>query len=106
MGGRNYRKGSGFEYRWLEKLRKLPNFVRGERFFASKGKTDVWYILQTDKGPEYHEDQLKYGTKNYGVIPTEEFIELLNYAMDNEGKMKISLVTKMSRKPELVWPLN
>lgn len=106
MGGRNYKRGASYEQRRLDRVSQQPGFIKGSRHYASRGICDLWYIIQKDGQTTYVEEQCKYGTKNYGRISTEEFIELLNYAMDNEGKIKVYLTSKMSRKPELVWPLN
>ena len=102
MVNKNYQKGRGFEYRWLEKLKHTGQLVRGERFYASKGITDVWYYLR-DK--TYHEDQLKYSTKRKPYISTEEMTILIQYAMDNPYII-VKLVSGRARRESLEWNLS
>lgn len=104
MPNRSYQKGRGFEYRWLERIKGTGKLVRGERFYASKGITDVWYYL-TDKS--YHEDQCKYTSihNNKPYISEEEFLDLIQYAMDNPNII-VSLVSGVSRKEPMVWNLS
>ena len=102
---KNYRAGSGYEYRRLDRLKEDPCFVKGERFYASRGICDIWYVRKEGEKLTYYEEQCKY-SKTKATISTEEFIRLLNYAMDNEGKIKVALTSKVSRQPEQVWWLN
>lgn len=96
--------GRDFEYRWLDKIGKSGKLVRGERFYASKGITDVWYYL-TDKS--YHEDQCKYTSKSNRkpFISEDEFLDLIQYAMDKPNII-VSLVSCISRKEPMVWNLS
>jgi len=96
--------GRGFEYRWLENIKKTGKLVRGERFYASKGITDVWYYL-TDL--TYHEDQCKYTSNpvNKPYISTQEFLDLIQYSFEHP-KIIVSLVSCVSRKEPMVWNLS
>lgn len=125
MGGKNYRRGSSFEWRWLDSLLKTGKAIRGARFFRSTGPrwkydfdrvndlgtdwgwkhapVDVWWI---DKEGLYNEAQLKYSSIKCASITTEEFLDLLEYAEENRNKFKVFLVSKQSRKKEYIWCLN
>ena len=103
MVNRNYRAGAGFESRRLNQLLEDKTAVKGARYYASKGICDIWYV---DQNGLMHDEQLKYSRVTKPRISTEEFLRLLQYAMDVEGIMKVSLVSKQSRKPIMVWDLN
>lgn len=103
MANRNYRSGSGFERRRIQELLEKKIAIRGDRNYASKGICDLWYI---DNKGKAHEEQLKYSRIRNPVISTEEFIRLIQYALEVEGKIKVSLVSKRSRKPVMIWILN
>ena len=102
MSSKNYRSGAGFERRRINELLKTVA-IRGDRNYGSKGICDLWYI---DKQGKAHEEQLKYSRIRCPVISTEEFIRLIQYAMDKEGQIEVSLVSKQSRKPVMIWILN
>lgn len=102
MVNRNYQKGRGFEYRWLKKFKDAKNLVRGERFYASKGITDVWYYL---KDGTYHEDQLKYSSKRKPYISIDEMMVLVQYALDNPYII-VKLVSGRARREALEWNLS
>jgi len=97
---RSYIKGRNFEYRWLESFKK--KIVRGERFYASKGITDVWYYL---KDGTYHEDQLKYSTKRIPYISPDEMLILIQYALDNPYII-VGLVSGRPRREPHTWNLS
>lgn len=122
MANRNYRSGSGFEWRYLDKLLKEKKAVRGARFFRSTGPiwkkdytrmnergsdyankhapVDIWWI--DDKG-QYNEAQLKYSKLQVGAIDEEEFLDLVSYAMENP-QTKVHLVSKKGRERVIhVW---
>ena len=103
MANKNYRSGSGFERRRIRELLDKKIAVRGDRNYASKGICDLWYITKDGKA---HEEQLKYSRIRNPVISTEEFLRLIQYAMDREGQITISLVSKQARKPVMIWKLN
>lgn len=106
MVNKNYRKGAGFEYRRLEYLLSQPDVVKGNRFYASKGICDLYYV-KTDG--TYHEEQCKYTSdkkRNFPYISTEEFLELLQYGLDHEDVIHVYLVSKKSHQPVSVWKLN
>ncbi len=101
MGGKNYRSGAGFEYRYLQN--KLKTGLRGGRFFRSTGPfwrnieekeyapVDVYWI---DNKKCYHEAQCKYSRSKIGCISEEEMLRLLEYAMQFDGKIIVHLASK------------
>ena len=124
MGGTNYKKGAGFESRWLNSLIDSGQTKRGARYFRSTGPrwirdydrmndkgtdyawkyapVDVWWI---DKDGKFHEDQCKYGTNNVGRINEEEMLDLIMYAWDNPDRI-VSLVSKQKAKRTVhVWEI-
>ena len=59
MPNLNYRKGTSFEARFIKNLIKNNDAVKGGRFFASKGITDVWWV---DVKGVHNEAQLKFSS--------------------------------------------
>ena len=57
MPNENYRKGATFERRFCNDLKKSGRAIKAERFYASKGVMDVYWVEQDGK---YCEAQLKY----------------------------------------------
>lgn len=100
MPNKNYRSGSGFEHRWCKQLLN-EGYQKAVRFYASKGICDVYWV---DKKGNYGEDQLKYSRVRKPKIDTDEFLRLIQYAMDS--KFKVRLVSKQSRQPIQIWELN
>ena len=103
MVNKNYRSGYGFENRRIKELLEKKIAIRGDRNYASRGICDLWWVDQKGK---VHEEQLKYSRIRCPRISTEEFTSLIQYALDVEGKIKVSLVSKQSRKPVMIWELN
>ncbi len=103
MVNRNYKSGYGFEIRYLNQLLESKKAIKGARYYASKGICDVWWV---DQNGVMHDDQLKYSRIRCPKISTEEFLRLIQYSIEVEGKIKVSLVSKQSRKPVMVWELN
>lgn len=122
MVSRNYKKGSGFEARWLNSLLKDGKTIRGARYFRSTGPrwkpdyermnekgtdyawkyapVDVWWI---DRKGLFHEDQCKYGTNNVGRIDEDEILDLVMYAWEKSDFI-VSLVSKqMDKRKVYVW---
>ena len=125
LGGRNYKRGSSFEWRWLDGLFKNKKAIRGARFFRSTGPrwkpdygrmndagtdwawkhcpVDIWWI---DKKGKYHEDQCKFGSNRVGVIDTDEMLDIIMYAWENPC-IQVSLVSKeKNKKFTHVWIIN
>ena len=92
----NYRKGASFESRFIANLLKNGDSVKGGRFFASKGITDVWWV---DMEGVHNEAQLKFSSKTKPYISPHEFEDLKRFARQMKEYMKIWLVKKQSRKP-------
>jgi hypothetical protein len=103
MANKNYLAGAGFERRRIRDLLDKKIAIRGDRNYASRGICDLWYV---DQKGIVHEEQLKYSRIKCPVISTDEFTKLIQYALDMEGKIKVSLVSKQSRKSIMVWHLN
>ena len=95
MPNLNYRKGSSFESRFISNLIKNGDSVRGGRFYASKGITDVWWV---DIKGVHNEAQLKFSSIKKPYISPHELEDLQRFARRMKGYMKIWLVKKQSRK--------
>ncbi len=96
MPNLNYRKGSGFEARFIANLLKNGDSVKGGRFFASKGICDVWWV---DIKGVHNEAQLKFSSIKKPYISPHELEDLKTFARRMKKYMKIWLVKKQSRKP-------
>lgn len=96
MPNLNYRRGTQFEARFIKNLIKNEDAVKGGRFHASKGITDVWWV---DVKGVHNEAQLKFSSKANPYISPKEFENLKWFARTMKGFMKIWLVKKQSRKP-------
>ena len=96
MASRNYRIGASFESRFLAKLIKDNKAVKGGRFYASKGITDIWWVSHDGK---HHEAQLKFSSIKEPYISPAELDKLKSFATDMNGKILVWLVKKQSRKP-------
>lgn len=94
MTNKNYVAGRNFESRFLAELKKRGKSIKGGRFYASKGITDVWWV--NPKG-EHHEAQLKYSKKKPYIAP-HEMQELRQFAREMNGKIIVWLVKKQARK--------
>jgi len=95
MPNKNFRKGTAFESRFLANLIKNGDAVKGARFYASKGITDVWWV---DIKGVHNEAQLKFSSINKPYISPHEIEELKRFARQMRGYMKIWLVKKQARK--------
>ncbi len=94
MTNKNYVAGRNFESRFLKQLLDAKIAVKGGRFFASKGVTDVWWV---DKKGIHNEAQLKY-SKNKPYISPHEMQNLKEFAIKFDGKIAVWLIKKQSRK--------
>lgn len=105
MPSRQYKMGRGFEYRRIKELLKSGEVVKAERFYASKGICDIYYVKKDGK---YFEEQCKYTSNSRKVpyISTEEFLDLLQYALEHEGTINVCLTSGRARKRTKVWKLN
>jgi len=103
MPNKNFRSGTAFEARFLAQLIKNNDAVKGGRFFASKGITDVWWV---DTKGVHNEAQLKFSSKTKPYISPHEFEDLKLFARRMKSYMKIWLVKKQSRKPLVMELLN
>ena len=95
MVNKNYRRGTAFEARFLANLIKNGDAVKGTRFYASKGITDVWWV---DIEGVHNEAQLKYSSIKQPYISPHEMEDLKRFARRMKGYMKIWLVKKQARK--------
>jgi len=96
MVNKNYRRGASFESRFIANLIKNGDSVKGGRFFASKGITDVWWV---DTNGVHNEAQLKFSSIKKPYISPHELEDLKLFARRMKEYMKIWLVKKQSRKP-------
>ena len=96
MPNLNYRKGSSFESRFLAQLIRNDDAVKGGRFYASKGITDVWWV---DVKGVHNEAQLKFSSIKEPYISPHELEDLKHFSRRMKGLMKIWLIKKQSRKP-------
>lgn len=96
MTNLNYRIGRSFESRFLAKLIKDEQAVKGGRFYASKGITDIWWV---DNNGRHNEAQLKFSSKQEPYISPAELEKLQLFATDMNGKILVWLVKKQARKP-------
>ena len=96
MPNKNYIAGAAFEARFLASLLKKGHAVKGGRFYASKGITDIWWV---DKNGVHHEAQLKYSAKRNPYITNDEMQSINEFAAKMNGVMKVWLVKKQSRNP-------
>ncbi len=94
MPNKNYVAGRNFESRFLADLKRRGKSIKGGRFYASKGITDVWWV--SPKGV-HHEAQLKYSRKKPYIAP-HEMQELRQFSRDMNGKILVWLVKKQARK--------
>ena len=95
MPNKNFRKGTAFESRFLANLIRNGDAVKGARFYASRGITDVWWV---DIKGVHNEAQLKFSRKK-PYIRDIELESLKCFARKMRGYIKVWLVKKQSRKP-------
>jgi len=96
MPNPNYRKGATFEASFLAKLIKDDKAIKGGRFYASRGITDLWWV---DNQGKHNEAQLKFSSIRKPYISPEELEKLKVFATDMNGKILVWLVKKQSHKP-------
>ena len=96
MPNLNYRKGVSFERRFVNDLLKSRKAIVANRFYASKGVTDVWWV---DEEGRHNEAQLKFSSIKKPYISPAEMQKLELFATDMDGKILVWLVKKQSRKP-------
>ena len=96
MVNKNFRSGTAFEARFIANLIKNGDSVKGGRFFASKGITDVWWV---DIEGVHNEAQLKFSSKTKPYISPHELEDLKRFARRMKKYMKVWLIKKQSRKP-------
>ncbi len=94
MPNKNFRSGTAFEARFIANLIRNEDAVKGGRFFASKGITDVWWV---DIKGVHNEAQLKFSKKKPYINP-RELEDLKRFARRMKNYMKVWLVKKQSRK--------
>lgn len=99
MPNKNFRSGTAYEARFLANLIKNEDAVKGGRFYASKGITDVWWV---DVEGTHNEAQLKFSSKKNPYISPHELDDLKMFARRMHGYMKIWLVKKQSRKKQVM----
>lgn len=98
MVNKNFRSGTAYEARFLAGLLRNEDAVKGGRFYASKGITDVWWV---DVEGVHNEAQLKFSKKKPYISPNE-LEDLKRFARRMKGYMKVWLVTKQSRKKQVM----
>ncbi len=104
MPNLNYRKGAAFKLRFVKDLLKdnivwkhtTLHAIKADRFPASKGVADVWWINELGK---FNEAQLKYSSIGTPYISPTEYNNLKEYAHSMDGKIIVWLVKKQYRKP-------
>jgi len=95
MPNKNYRKGASFESRFVAKLIKEGKAIKGGRFYASKGVTDIWWV---DQKGHHNEAQLKFsGYKDPYISPTE-MDNLKTFAKEMGDRILVWIVKKQFRK--------
>ena len=103
MVNKNFRSGTAYEARFIAGLIRNEDAVKGGRFFASKGITDVWWV---DIKGVHNEAQLKFSAKKKPYISPHELEDLNIFARRMKKYMKIWLVTKRSRQKQVMELLN
>jgi len=99
MVNKNFRSGTAYEARFLAGLLRNEDAVKGGRFYASKGITDVWWV---DVEGVHNEAQLKFSSKKKPYISPHELEDLNRFARRMKSYMKIWLVTKQARKKQVM----
>jgi len=99
MVNKNFRSGTAYEARFLAGLIRNEDAVKGGRFYASKGITDVWWV---DIQGVHNEAQLKFSSKKTPYISPHELEDLKRFARRMQNYMKVWLVTKQARKKQVM----
>lgn len=99
MVNKNFRSGTAYEARFLANLLRNEDAVKGGRFYASKGITDVWWV---DVKGVHNEAQLKFSSKKKPYISPHELEDLKRFARRMKSYMKVWLVTKQSRRKQVM----
>ena len=97
MPNLNYRKGTYFERRFVNDLLKSGDAIIANRFYASKGVTDVYWVEQNG---QYNEAQLKY-SKDKPYISPKERIKVIEYA-SKLHQIQVWIILKTYRQPA-IW---
>ena len=100
MPNLNYRKGATYERRFVNDLLKSGRAIKANRFFASRGVTDVYWVEQDGR---YCEAQLKYTSSriNKAYISPKEKDRICEYAAKFH-QITVWIVLKSWRK-DAVW---
>jgi len=97
MPNLNYRKGVSFERRFVNDLLKSGKAIIANRFYASKGVADVYWV---EPNGQYNEAQLKY-SKDTPYISPKEKTKVIEYA-SKLHQIQVWIILKEYRKPS-VW---
>ena len=77
MPNKNYRIGASFERRFVNDLLKSGRAIKENRFFASRGIMDIFWVEQDGR---YCEAQLKFSSKSKAYISPKERDTVCEYA--------------------------
>ena len=97
MASRNYRIGASFERRFVNDLLKSGKAIIANRFYASKGVTDVYWV---EPNGQYNEAQLKY-SKDTPYISPKEKTRVIEYA-SKLHQIQVWIILKEYRK-SAIW---
>lgn len=97
MTNKNYRIGASFERRFVNELLKTGKAIKANRFYASRGIADVYWL---DKNGTYHEAQLKYSHGKPYISPQEKE-RIVQYA-EKFPQITVWIILKSYRK-DAVW---
>lgn len=100
MPNLNYRKGATYERRFVNDLLKSGRAIKANRFFASRGVTDVYWVEQDGR---YCEAQLKYTSSRdkKAYISPKERDTICEYAAKYH-QITVYIILKSWRK-EAEW---
>lgn len=98
MPNRKYLKGYRHEAGFVKKLLSSGEAIKAQRFHASKGVTDVWWV---DMDGVHNEAQLKY-SKGRPYISPKEMNNLLDFAKKVDGLIKVWIVTKQAYRKQVM----
>ena len=93
MPNLNYRRGASFERRFVNELLKSERAIISNRFYASKGVMDVYWV---DQDGRYNEAQLKYSKNKPYISPKEREI-ICKYAAKYH-QITVWIILKSFRK--------
>lgn len=100
MPNLNYRIGSSYERRFVNDLLKSRRAIKANRFYASRGITDVFWVEQDGR---YCEAQLKYTSSKdkKAYISPKERDRIIEYAAKYH-QITVYIVLKSYRQ-DAVW---